>query len=214
MTSISNDYYVAQMLGRDFTRGITDKTGDSSNEKNTDKSANKTDSQKKQQSFYGNSTANALSSLVSETLAGMGLSAGDSVSFRTIMEYRDKLGKEFESKVKADLKELGVDENVKFQVVSNKDGGVSIISDSPDKAKIEKYFADNPDMVKAFNKIQSLTNVEEARKSQNVDVAATRQRIQVESMTAWFTNTGKGVSSIMDFTGGTSSLMAGLNKVV
>lgn len=214
MTSISNDYYVAQMLGRDFTRGITDKTGDSSNEKSTDKSANKTDSQKKQQSFYGNSTANALSSLVSETLAGMGLSAGDSVSFRTIMEYRDKLGKEFESKVKADLKELGVDENVKFQVVSNKDGGVSIISDSPDKAKIEKYFADNPDMVKAFNKIQSLTNVEEARKSQNVDVAATRQRIQVESMTAWFTNTGKGVSSIMDFTGGTSSLMAGLNKVV
>ncbi|MEG1610150.1 MAG: hypothetical protein RR317_03110, partial [Bilophila sp.] len=126
----------------------------------------------------------------------------------------DKLGKEFEAKVKADLKELGVDEKVKFQVVSNKDGSVDIISDSEDKAKIEKYFADNPDMVKKFNKIQSLTNVEEARKTQNIDVTATRQRIQIESMTAWFANTGRGVSSIMDFTGGSSALMAGLNKVV
>ncbi|MEG1610396.1 MAG: hypothetical protein RR317_04360, partial [Bilophila sp.] len=109
MNTITNDAYVAQMYGRDYTRSATEKTPDKASDKNTDKASSNSILKKALGSNGGygqSSTTNALSSLVSETLSGLGLSAGDNVSFRTIMEYRDKLGKEFEAKVKADLKEL------------------------------------------------------------------------------------------------------------
>lgn len=157
----------------------------------------------------------SMASMLSEVMSGMGLSSGDKVSFQDILNYRNSLKESFEQETKAGLRKLGVDENVNFQVVSDGNGGIKVVTDSEDKAKIERFFADNPDLVKKFNQIESLTNVEAARKTQNLDVKATRRRIEVESMTAWFAGTGQSVSSIMDFSGAQSALLsAGLNKTV
>lgn len=151
---------------------------------------------------------------VSSTLAGMGLGPNDKVTFSTILAYKDKLQNEFDTKVKDGLKKAGIDENAKFQLVSKEEGGINVITDHADKAKIEKFFEDNPELVKEFNKIQALNNVEESRKQQQLDVNAIRQRIQIESMTAWFAGTGSGVNSIMNFSGGGASFATGINTLV
>ena len=66
-----------------------------------------------------------------------------------------------------------------------------------------------------FNQIEALTNVEAARKNSKLDVKAMRQRIEVESMTAWFTGSGQSVGSILNFSGAQSALLsAGLNQKV
>lgn len=109
-----------------------------------------------------------------------------------------------------DIKSVG-----DFKLASDGNGGIQVIAgDKNTKALVEQYLKDNPDMVSRFQKIESLTNMEEARKTQKVDINAVRNRIQIESMTTWFMNTGQGVSSIMDFSGGDTSLLAGLNKMV
>lgn len=102
-----------------------------------------------------------------------------------------------------------------FQLVWDRNGEMQVIAeDKNTKALVEQYLKDNPDMLERYAKINSLTNMEEARKEQNIDVNALRTRIQIESMTAWFMNTGRSVGSIMDFSGADTSLLAGLNKRV
>lgn len=208
-SSISNNYYTAQIYG--LTSGANQNNETASNALKTALAAQRSGTGYAKTS---STTQSALLSTLSETLNAMGLGSNDSVRFNQILQYRNKIAAGFESKVKNDLKNLGVDEKVNFKLVMGEDGGIDVITDHEDKAKIEKYFKDNPDMVKLFQQIQSLTNVEEARKAQGIDVKSIRQRIQVESMTAWFANTGQNVSSIMDFTGGSTALMAGLNKVI
>lgn len=155
-----------------------------------------------------------LSPILGEVLSEMGLGSNDSVTFRDMLDYRDMLRQSFEEQTKSGLRELGVDENVSFQVISDGEGGVKIITESEDKGKIERFFTDNPNLVTLFNKIESLTNVEAARKNGNIDIEATRRRIEVESMTAWFTGAGQGVGTILNFSGAQSVLLAGLNRTV
>lgn len=208
-SSISNNYYTSQIYG--LTSGANQNNETASNALKTALAAQRSGTGYTKTS---STTQSALLSTLSETLNAMGLGSNDSVRFNQILQYRNQIAAGFESKVKNDLKNLGVDEKVNFKLVMGEDGGIDVITDHEDKAKIEKYFKDNPDMVKLFQQIQSLTNVEEARKAQGIDVKSIRQRIQVESMTAWFANTGQNVSSIMDFSGGSTALMAGLNKVI
>ncbi len=166
------------------------------------------------QSYATSGGLGSLSPILGEVLSEMGLSSNDSVTFRDMLEYRDMLRQSFEEQTKSGLLELGVDKDVNFQVISDGDGGVRIVTESEDKGKIEQFFADNPDLVTLFNKIESLTNVEAARKNGNIDVRATRRRIEVESMTAWFTGSGQGVGAILNFSGAQSVLLAGLNRTV
>lgn len=166
-------------------------------------------------SYTTSTAASGVISTLGALLSGMGLGSSDKVTFQDLLNYREDLRQNFETTVKKGLREKGVDEDVKFQVVSDGNGGVKIITDSPDKAKIEAYFADNPKLVEQFNQIEALTNVEAARKNSKLDVKAMRQRIEVESMTAWFTGSGQSVGSILNFSGAESALLsAGLNQKV
>lgn len=166
-------------------------------------------------SYTTSTAASGVISTLGALLSGMGLGSSDKVTFQDLLNYREDLRQNFETTVKKGLREKGVDEDVKFQVVSDGNGGVKIITDSPDKAKIEAYFVDNPKLVEQFNQIEALTNVEAARKSSKLDVKAMRQRIEVESMTAWFTGSGQSVGSILNFSGAESALLsAGLNQKV
>lgn len=103
---------------------------------------------------------------------------------------------------------------VKFQLTFSKDGKPVVVSNHPDKALIQSYFDTNPDVTKQFKQMDSLNTVDQARKAQDFKPSDIRKRIQMESLSTWFANTGMGTSSIMDFNGGTTSLLNGLNRVV
>ena len=141
----------------------------------------------------------------------MNLGANDKISFRTLAEYREKLQNSFTEQVKSELRELGLDENTKFSLTTGADGtSVNVVCDDADaKAVIEKYLKDNPDVVTTFKKIQSLNKLEESRKSRKIDVDAIRDRLQVESMTAWFSTT----SSIASFYSGGAAYYSGINAI-
>lgn len=140
----------------------------------------------------------------------LGLNASDRVTFQTLRDYRDQLQDRFTGKLRGDLLEAGVDPDISFRLVSNSDGtGVKVISDHPDKEKIEQYFKDNPEMVQEFEKIQALNKMEEARKNQRIDIKTIKSRIQMESMTAWFSDT----SSIMAFSAQGAAYYSGINTI-
>lgn len=212
MSVITNAYnnYTATNYNRSSSKEAlsNEETSKTKNE------ANKTESDKKTTNKNNIGSFNWLQNAVSTTIAGMGLGPNDSVTFSTIIAYRDQLQSDFDTKVKEGLKKAGIAEDANFQLVSGENGGIKVISDHPDKEKIEKFFKDNPDLVKQFEKIQALNNVEESRKHQNIDVNAMRKRIQIESMTAWYANTGMGTNAIMNFTGGETAFLNGINRRV
>ncbi len=157
------------------------------------------------------SNLDTLASALSGIMDDMNLGANDKISFRTLAEYREKLQNSFTEQVKSDLRELGLDENTKFSLTTGADGtSVNVVCDDADaKAVIEKYLKDNPDVVTTFKKIQSLNKLEESRKSRKIDVDAIRDRLQVESMTAWFSTT----SSVASFYSGGAAYYSGINAI-
>lgn len=113
-----------------------------------------------------------------------------------------------------DIESLTDTDSVKFQLTFDKKGKPVVISNHKDKDLIQNYFDTHPDAVKNFQQLDSLTNVDQARKAQKIDVSQVRKRIQLEAMSTWFAGTGGSAASIMDFSGGNTALMNGLNKVV
>ena len=155
-----------------------------------------------------------LSAAIKNAMSTLKLDSNDRVTFATLNEARAKMEADFTAKVKDDLKKLDVDEDIQFRLVTNNKGGVDVISNHPDVKKIEKYLADNPDMVKAFQNIQAMSNIEEARKVSGHDIKAMRSRIQVESMVDWFAGTGQGVQQLMQYSNMDAAYSAaGINKV-
>ncbi len=208
VSSIYNPQYYgnSNLWSLDITTGKNGK----SHAANQASSPSQSAAARKNSSPYHGMAVNQLALALSSVLDEMNLGSNSKVSFQTLMSYRDSLQEDFSSKVQEDLKKLGVDENVSFRLVSDSDGsGVKVISDHEDRALIEKYFKDNPDMVKKFEQIQSLNKMEETRKSQKIDVKAIRSRLQVESMTAWYADT----SSFMSFTQQGAMLHSGINTL-
>lgn len=163
---------------------------------------------------FGAGSVSGLSSAVAKVLKEMNLPEGERMTFAQVEKYRQKLESDFTAKVRKDLTDLKIDPKVEFRLVEGSDGGVSVISSHADKAKIEKYFKDNPSMVTQFQKIQTLTNLEQARKEQKVDPKALRTQLQMESMAMWFDQSGSVGSSMMDFNMQGASFMARLNKFI
>jgi len=164
-------------------------------------------------SAYGTTTGNLsnLGTALSAAMDSLGLSSEDRVTFQTLMEYRDKLEDQFTAQVKNDLRKLGVDEEIEFRLSSGSDGtGLAVITDHQDKAVVEQYFADNPSMVRQFEQLQSLNKMEETRRSQGIDLKAIRTRLQMESMSAWFS----GNAGFMAYAAGSGSWYNGLSTVV
>lgn len=132
------------------------------------------------------------------------------LTFAMVEKHRAQLEEAFSAKVREDLISLGVDKNVEFRLVTNeKTGGVSVVTEHEDKAIIEKYFKNNPDMVKEFQKIQTLSNLEKARKAEGYSAQETRTRLQMEAMSIWWSEEGAS-SQIMDYTANQATFLTGL----
>lgn len=131
----------------------------------------------------------------------------DLKDIQSVLDKENELGK----KIQNGMDGLGVDPNTDFSLQINPDGSVSIISDSPDCDKIQKFFDDNPALVKKFLQIDALSGIDDARKAMQIAPHEMRKRIQIESMAAWWAGSNDASSYFGAYSNGNLSMLSGLN---
>ncbi len=151
--------------------------------------------------------------------------AGGRVTFKDIVAHREKLQGEFSAALSAGLLLSGVDPEVEFSLIATPNGEIQVISDHPDKAKIEDFFKESPKMAEQFLYIQALGNLERANQGSGAgvrnwqDMGSTKAELQAQAMDIFFSVTGDsgmGYSSLMaDFSdGAVNQYMLGANYTV
>lgn len=158
-----------------------------------------------------------------KALAAMKKEGYTSFSFSDVEDYRRKLESDFASAVRSDLAEMGVAPDIEFQLVLDAQGNVQVISGHEDKAVIERYLADNREMVGVFKHIQALSNLKKSRQmgaAQNMAVARDlKLSLQAEALQAFFESTDNNgqdyFSQIANFgANDATSYFLGLNQKV
>lgn len=93
------------------------------------------------------------------------------ITYNKLLSHKEDLESAFQEKVKKGLAELGVDPAADFRLSLNDDGTIKVSSNHKDKAKIEQFFKENPGLAESYRQIQTLNQVEEARKmgGKNID---------------------------------------------
>ncbi len=112
--------------------------------------------------------------------------------------------------IKDSLENMGIDENIDFRLTIV-DGEIVVNSSHPDADKVQALLDSDEDLTKLYLQIDALAGLEGARKSMQIDPAAMRSRIQMESMAIWWDQTG--TSSIGAFSSGNLSSFTGVNSV-
>ncbi len=172
-----------------------------------DKSANSSAAENPLGSGNGVAPASSLSGYMldnaqslKEIFDEIGKLTGGSVTFSSVKEYQEELQRQFNKAVKEDLRKMGVDMDAEFTLASDGEGGIKTLCDSAaDKEKIDAYFKRNPDMVAAFNKLQTLSNLDKARKEQGHAVEDLKSRVQLEGLAQWWSAEGTDYSQYMYF---------------
>ncbi len=113
--------------------------------------------------------------------------------------------------IKNALASVGIDPNIDFRLTVE-DGKVVVNSSHPDAVKVQALIDANEELTKDYLQVDALAGLEGARKSMQVDPSTMRTRIQMESMVAWWANTG--TSNIGSFSSGDLSSFTGVNSVV
>lgn len=195
------------------------------------KNSTATDTTSKVTSNYASTASQATGGLMTsqgraelqKALDGMKQAGYTSFTFSDVEDYRKQLESQFSSAVKSDLTEMGLDPDIEFNLVLDANGDLSVISDHPDKAYIEQYFADNPEMVDVFKHIQALSNLKKAQQRAPEQAAEyTRNMklsLQAEAVQAFFETTDNNgsdyFSQIAAFgSNGSTSYLLGLNQSV
>lgn len=112
------------------------------------------------------------------------------------------------------LSHLKINADANFSIQIMDDGSLNIISDHPDRDKIQRFFEENPDLVKKFRQIETLAGIDDARKSMQISPTEMRKRIQIESMASWWATSGNASSYFGNYSSDGLSLLAGLNLKV
>lgn len=129
---------------------------------------------------------------------------------QNVLNEQSELGK----KIYSSLGDLGIDAKADFSIQLNSDGSINIISDHPDRDKIQQFFESNPELIKLYKQIETLAGVEDARKALQISPVEMRKRIQIESMSAWWAESGNSSSYFGRYDDGALSLLSGLNMRV
>lgn len=160
---------------------------------------------------------------LSKALDAMKQAGYTSFTFSDIENYRKTLESQFSSTVRSGLTEMGVDPDIEFNLVLDADGNLKVITDHENKAFIERYFADNPEMGDEFKHIQALSNLKKNQsKSPQAASEYTRNlktNLQAEAVQAFFAATDNGgldyFSQIAHFgSSGSTAYLLGLNQSV
>lgn len=109
---------------------------------------------------------------------------------------------------------LGVDPDINFSIQIGDDGSLTVVSDHPDRDKVQRFFDENPDIVKKYRQIETLSGIDDARKAMQLAPSEMRKRIQIESMASWWADSGSANSYFGAYSGGNLSLLSGLNLSV
>lgn len=109
------------------------------------------------------------------------------------------------------LSSLGIDPDISFSIQFKADGSINIVSDHKDRDKVQKFFEDNPELIKKYQQIEALTGIDDARKAMQISPSAMRKRIQIESIAAWWTDSGSAASYFGNYQDNSLSLLSGLN---
>ena len=161
----------------------------------------------------GISSSTAVSMTVDSSGKLTAASSTDSASKAAIQAVLDnsKLG----STLNTGMSSLAVSSDAKFTLKSNDNGSVTVeSSDAATKAAVQKFFDNNPALVKKFGQIQALSGLDDARKSLQVSPSDLRKRIEVESMAAWWAGSGSASNSFGNYSDGSLSMLSGLNLSV
>jgi len=161
----------------------------------------------------GISSSTAVSMTVDSSGKLTAASSTDSASKAAIQAVLDnsKLG----STLNTGMSSLAVSSDAKFTLKSNDNGSVTVeSSDAATKAAVQKFFDNNPALVKKFGQIQALSGLDDARKSLQVSPSDLRKRIEVESMAAWWAGSGSASNSFGNYSNGSLSMLSGLNLSV
>lgn len=169
-------------------------------------------------SLYGSSSASTseLRAQIDKLLEGVP-SSGSKLSFQDVIDYRDQLQDEFEAIAKEDLSALGVDTDRDFTLSYDANTGkVTVDSSHPDKALIDAYFEQTPEMTEAFAKIVSLSKLT-ATAEDALSPTEFKRQMQLQAMSWWAEENGSsdwfsGGGMMLSTEG--MSLMAGLNLKV
>lgn len=87
------------------------------------------------------------------------------ITYNKLLAHKEEISSSFQETVKQGLQELGVDPDADFRLSLDDDGTIKVSSNHKDKAKIEQFFKENPQLAETYNQIQTLNQVEEARKT-------------------------------------------------
>lgn len=142
--------------------------------------------------------------------------AAISINNAALNDIQDGLNKaeDIGKKIYSALDNLGIDPDINFSIQVDENGALKIISDHPDREKIQRFFEDNPELVKKYRQIETLAGIDDARKAMQISPSAMRKRIQIESMASWWADSGSTSSYFGSFNSGSLSLMTGLNLKV
>lgn len=128
---------------------------------------------------------------VNALLADIPRNSNGTLTFEAVMEYRDSLLEDFETRVKADLDALGVDteRDMTFSFDATTDTLV-VDSDHPDKAVIDQYFTENDEARQQFAQVLALNKMTQSAE-RKLSLSDLRTELQVQSM-AWWTEANAG----------------------
>jgi ATP-dependent Lon protease len=214
VSSIYNSYNYT--LGLDSLTDSPDETGAAS------VAASKSGS-KASNAYSGNLLSTYSQKALQKAVAALKAQGESKVTFDGIEKYRRQQEADFSAEVRKDLRELGVDEKIQFQLVARPDGSVSVITTHADKARIEQYLQDNPDMVEKIQEIQALSNRTKASEAFTDPASGVRalrnvrKELQAQAVQAFFEvaeNSGTDFASQIasfDSDGGMASYLMGLN---
>jgi hypothetical protein len=119
-------------------------------------------------------------------LADIPRSNGDKLTFQDVADYRESRNKAWSERFEADMQALGVDTSIDIRLnLDAATGAVTAQKNHPDKAAIDKYFVDNPEMAEQFEEgvqLSKLTGTAERKLS----TAELRQQLTTRSMAIWY----------------------------
>lgn len=129
---------------------------------------------------------------------------------QAVLDKNNDMGK----KLATGLDALRVDPNINFSIQIDEDGAFTVVSDHPDREKVQRFFNENPELVKKYRQIETLSGIDDARKAMQLAPSDMRKRIQIESLAAWWADSGNANSYFGAYSGGNVSMFSGLNLSV
>lgn len=134
------------------------------------------------------------------------------VTYNKLLAHKEEISSSFQETVKQGLQELGVNPDADFRLSLDDDGTIKVSSNHKDKAKIEQFFKENPQLAETYNQIQTLNQVEESRKMGGKNI---NDNYEKNNLLSYMNNTGLQSALAMTGEGSLATLLnTGFNLTI